>query len=74
MARCTVPAAGVLLSRRTAMASVITAVMTARLRAASAAQLRSCCRSGRQATARALPCAGAQPAGDYTVRVILGQD
>ena len=56
------------------MASVITAVVTARLRAASAAQLRSCCRSGRQATARALPCARAQSARDYTVRVILGQD
>jgi len=42
------------------MASVITAVVTARLQAASAAQLRPRCRSGRQATARALPCARGQ--------------
>lgn len=61
MARCTVLVAGGSAIDRTAIASVITAVVTVRVQAASAAQLRSCCRSGRQATARALPYARAQP-------------
>ncbi len=54
------------------MASVITAIVTARLQAAAAVQLRSCCRVGRPQPGHC-PAPGPSPR-DYTVRVILGQD